>query len=138
MLVFSKQDAVEQLKLLKDRVGKEFSIMFALERPITGKKLCHAIDDYHHFTPGTMKKVKSKHVEEPADDMADVDDTSTRFHVGTVVFKVFGKVEDRGKVVGYDPVTKLYQIVYDDDDTEQYYHNEVRDQQKRSLTKRRQ
>ena len=35
-------------------------------------------------------------------------------------------------------MTKLYQIVYDDDDTEQYYHNEVRDQQKRSLSKRRQ
>ena len=51
--------------------------------------------------------------------MADVDDTSTRFHVGTVVFNVFGKVEHRGKVTGYNPVTKLYQIVYDDDDTKQ-------------------
>ena len=70
--------------------------------------------------------------------MAAVGDNSTRFHVGTVVFKVFRKFEHQGKVVGYDPVTKLYQIVYDDDDTEQYYHNEVRDQQKISLTKRRQ
>ena len=117
---------------------KEFFITFAPERPITGEKLWYAIDDYHYFTPGTTKKVKSKHIEEPTDDIADVDDNSTRFHVGTVVFKVFRKVEHRGKVVGYDPVTKLYQIVYDNDDTEQYYHNKVRDQQKRSLPKRRQ
>ena len=57
---------MKQLKLLKDRKVKECSIMFTLERPITGKKLCHTIDDYHHFTPGTTKKVKSKHIEEPA------------------------------------------------------------------------
>ena len=63
---------------------------------------------------------------------------AVHFHLGTIVFKVFGKVEHKGKVTGYNPVTKLYQIVYDDDDTEQYYHNEVRDQQKRSLSKRRQ
>ena len=135
---FSKSDAVKQLKLLKDRGVKEFSITFAPERPITGKKLCHAIDDYHHFSPGTTKKVKSKHLEEPDDDMSDVDNNFTRFHLGTVVFKVFGKVEHKGKVTGYNPVTKLYQIVYDDNDIEQYYHNEVRDQQKRSLSKRRQ
>ena len=59
--------------------------------------------------------------------MTAVDDDSARFYVGTVVFKVFGKVEHQGKVVGYDPVTKLYHIVYDDDDTEKYHHNEVRD-----------
>ena len=61
--VFSKQDVVKQLKLLKDRGVKKFSIRFALVRPITGKKLRHAIDDYHHFSPGTTKKIKSKHVE---------------------------------------------------------------------------
>ena len=106
--VFSKPDAVKQLKLLKDRGVSEFSITFAPERPITGKKLRHAIDDYHHFSPGNAKKIKSKHVEEPADDMSDVDDNSTRFHLGTVVFKVFGKVEHKGEVTGYNPVTKLY------------------------------
>lgn len=99
---------------------KELSITFAPKRPITGKKLQHAIDDYNHFTPGITKKVKSKHIEELADDMTDVDDNSTRFHVGTVAFKVFGKVEHRGKVVGYDPVTKLYQIVYDDEKLSNY------------------
>ena len=70
--------------------------------------------------------------------MADVDGNSTRFHVGTVVSKVFWKVEHRGRVTGYNLVTKLYQIVYDDDDTEQYYHNEMRDQRKKSLSKRKQ
>ena len=67
--------------------------MFASEQPVTGKKLCHAIDDYHHFSPGTTKKVKSKHIKEPTEDIQAVDDGSTRFHVGTPVFKVFGKVE---------------------------------------------
>ena len=79
-----------------------------------------------------------KHLEEPADDMSDVDNNSTRFHVGTIVFKVFGKVEHRGQVTGYDLVNKLYHIVYDDDDSEEYYYNEVRDQRKRSLSKQRQ
>ena len=138
MSIFSKHDAVKQLKLLKERGVKELSNMFDPERPVTGKKLRHAIDDYCHFTPGTTKKIKSKHVEITADNMVDVDDTSTGFYVCTVIFKVVGKVEHRGKIVGYDPVNKLYQIVYGDDYTKQYYHNEVRDQQKRSLTKRRQ
>ena len=84
---------MKQLKLINDRGVKEFSITFALEQPITRKKLRHAIDDYHHFSPGTTNKIKSKHVEEPADDMDAVDDNFTRFHVGIVVFKVFGKVE---------------------------------------------
>ena len=136
--VFSKPDAIAQLKLLKERGVLEFSITFAPERPITGKKLRHAIDDYHHFCPGTTKKVKSKHIEEPIEDIEAVDDGSTRYNVGTIVFKVFGAVEHQGKVSGYDPVNKLYHILYDDDDTEEYYHNEVRDQQKRILPTKRQ
>lgn len=117
ILVISKSNAVEQLKLLKDRGVKESSITFAPEHPITGKKIRHAIDNYHHFSPGTTKKIKSNYVEEPADDIADVDDDFIRFHIGTVAFKVLGKVEHRGKVTRYNPLTKLYQIVYDDDDT---------------------
>ena len=35
-------------------------------------------------------------------------------------------------------MTKLYHITYDDDNHEEYYHNEVRDQRKRTLLKRRQ
>ena len=80
-----------------------------------------------------------KHLEEPADDMSDVDDNSTRFHVGTTVFKVFGNVEHQGQVTGYDPANKLcHHIFYDDDDSEEYYHNEVKNQRKISLSKRRQ
>ena len=111
---------------------KEFSITFAPERLITGKKLRHAINDYHYFCPGSTKKIKSKHLEEPSEDILAVDDESTKFNVGTHVFKVFGKVEHQGSVTGYDPVNKLYHVVYDNDDTdtEEYYHNEVRDQQK--------
>ena len=41
-------------------------------------------------------------------------------------------------MVGYDPINKLYHIVYDNDNTEEYYHNKVRDHQKKSLSKRRQ
>ena len=65
--------------------------------------------------------------------MNTVDDISTQSHVGTPVFKGFGKVKHQGKVTGYNPVTKLYHIVYDNDDTEEYYHNKVRDQHKRTL-----
>ena len=72
---------------------KEFSITFAPEQPITGKKLRHAVDDYHHFCPGTNKKIKSKYLEEPSKDILAIDNGSTRFHIGTHVFKVFGKVE---------------------------------------------
>ena len=42
--------------------------------------------------------------------MRAVDDDSARFHVGTTVFKFFGKVEQRGTVTGYNPETKLYNI----------------------------
>ena len=65
--------------------------MFAPERPITEKELCHAIDDYHHSSPGTTKKIKSKHVEEPTEDVDAVDNGSTQFHVGTSDFKIFEK-----------------------------------------------
>ena len=129
--VFSKPDAVKQLKLLRDRGMEEFMyITFARERPITGKKLCHAVNDYHYFSPETTRKIKSKHLKEPSKNILVVDDGPTRFHVGTLVFKVFGSVEHQGSIKGYDPVNKQSHIVYDDDNTEEYYYNEVRDQRK--------
>ena len=112
--------------------------MFAPEQPITGKKLCYAINDYYHFSPGTTKKIKSKHIEESTEDMDTVDDNSMRFHVDTLVFKVFGKVEHRGEVTDYDPVNKLYHIVYDNDETKEYYHNKVRGQPKKNISMRKQ
>ena len=59
--------------------------------------------------------------------MEDVDDNSTRVLVGTKVFKVFNDVEYKGTVTGYDPKTRLYHILYEDEDAEDFYHNEVRD-----------
>ena len=44
-------------------------------------------------------------------------------------------MEHQGSIIGDDPVNKLYHIVYDDDDSIGYYHNEVRDQQKKTLSK---
>ena len=110
--VFSEADAVAQLKTLQDQGVEKFSITFAPERPITGKKLKRAIDDYHYFVPGTTKKVKGNHFEEPATDMDAVDDGSTRYHVGTIVYKVFAKTEYKGTVTGYDPSRKLYHVIY--------------------------
>ena len=95
---------------------KELSITFAPERTITGKKFCHTINYYHHFSPGTTKKIKSNHIEEPTINIRAVDNGSTRFHVETLDFKMFGKVEHRGEVKGYDSMNKLYHIVYDNDD----------------------
>ena len=123
--VFSKSDAVEQLKLLKDRGMKEFAITFVPEQPITGKKSRRVVNEYHYCLPVTTEKIKSKHLEEPSKHILAVDDRSTRFHVGTTVFKVFRKNEHSGSVVGYNPINKLHHIIYDDDDTEEYYHNEV-------------
>ena len=54
------------------------------------------------------------------------------------VFKVFRQNEHSGSIVGYNLVNKLYHIIYDDYDTEEYYHNEVRDQQKQIIFKRKQ
>ena len=84
----------------------------------------------------TTKKIKSKHLEEPNKNLIAVNDGTNRYHVGTIVFKVFGKVEHRGTVSGYDPMNKLYHAIWDDADTEEYYNNEVRNQQKRFLSKK--
>ena len=44
--------------------------------------------------------------------MAYVDDDSTRFLVGTKVFKVFNDVEYKDAVTGYDHKKQLYHILY--------------------------
>jgi hypothetical protein len=56
-----------------------------------------------------------------------------RYHVGTTVYKAFSDEEFKGKVTFYDSTSKLYHILYEDDDTEDFYHNKVRDQQKPAL-----
>ena len=59
--------------------------------------------------------------------MKDVDDGSERFGLGKTVYKDFNDIEYRGKLQGYNPHTKLYFIVHDDGDKEDYYHNEVKE-----------
>ena len=76
------------------------------------------------FCPGTTKKIKLKHLEEPSKDILAIYNDSTRYYVDTIGFKVFGKVEHRGTILGYDPVNKLYHIIYDDD-AEEFNDNEV-------------
>jgi hypothetical protein len=111
----------------------EFSITFAPEKKLLGKELKKAMDDFHHFTPGTTKRIKSRPSSVPPDDINTVDDGSTRYHVVTTVYRTFSDEEFKGKVTGYDSASQLYHILYEDEDTEVFYHNEVRDQQKPSL-----
>lgn len=73
-------------------------------------------------------KIKFKHLQKLSRNNLAVDDGSTRFHVDVPVFKVFGKVEYLRSAAGYNLVNKLYHIIYYDDNTEEYDHNEVRDQ----------
>ena len=137
--VFNTKDATKKLEKLYSEylsqdqgvAGKKqnfsFSVTFAPEDKLLGNKLKKAINEYNGHTPGTTKTIKSKPEELP--DMADVDDDSDRFITGTKVFKVFNDVEYKGTVTGYDHKKKLYHILYEDGDAEDYYHNEVRDLQ---------
>ena len=90
-----------------------------------GPKLKKVLDECYGYTPGTTKNIKSKPKEMP--DMDEVDDGSTRFVAGTKDFKIFNDVEHKGTVTGYDHKSRLYHILYVNDDTEDYYHNEVQD-----------
>ena len=137
--VFNTKDAIKKLEQLyseyltqdQGMAGKKrnfsFSVTFAPEDKLLGNKLKKAIDEYNGYTPGTTKTVKSKPEELP--NMTDVDDDSTRFVTGTKVFKVFNDVEYKDAVTRYDHKKRLYHILYEDGDAEDYYHNEVRDLQ---------
>jgi hypothetical protein len=50
--VFSEADAILQLQSLQDQGVKEFFIIFAPEKKISGKKLKQAMDNYDNFSPG--------------------------------------------------------------------------------------
>ena len=102
----------------------EFQITFVPERKLQGAKLKKAMDDFYGYAPCTTKTIKSK--PETLPDMKDVDDGSERYGHGTIVYKVFNDIEYKGTVQGYDPHRKLYFIVYEDGDKEDYYHNEVK------------
>ena len=67
-----------------------------------------AIDEFNHFIPGTTKTIKAKKPAPP--EPSDLDDNSTRHHVGTKVYKKFDDIEYQGEVKGYDPTTRFYHI----------------------------
>ena len=102
-----------------------FDITFAPEKKLTGNYLKKAIDDFHGFKAGTTKRIKSK-----PDDFEALDDNTSRFPFKTKVYKVFDGVEYKGEIRGYDKKQKTYKIVYEDDDVEDLYHNEVKEYSK--------
>lgn len=85
----------------------------------------NTIDEFYGYAPDTAKTIKSK--PEKLTDMKDVDDESIIFLLDTFVYKVLDHLKYRGKVQRYNPNKKLHFIVYDDGDTKEYYHNEIRD-----------
>jgi hypothetical protein len=52
-------------------------------------------------------------------------DTTQRFSIGTIVAKVFGDRNYKGKVVSFDPKCQHYKIKYEDDDVEEMNETEV-------------
>ena len=82
------------------------------------------MDDYYGYTPGTTKRIKSKPVSDS--DLQDVDDGTKRYDVGTKIFKIFNDVKYKGTITGYNCKKKLYHILYEDGDMEDFYHNEVK------------
>ena len=114
----------------------EFTVTFAPEKRLYGKKLKKAIGDFYHFVPGTTKNIKLKpDLEEVPNDM---DDDSERNDVGTTIYKMFSGIEYQGKVTGYDPSAKVYHVEYEDGDCEDFYHLEIKQHRKidKSLVKK--
>ena len=106
-----------------------FNITIAREKQLQGKKLKKAINDYHFLTPGTTKCIKSKvSSSEEESELNNVDDGSQRFPLGFKVYKLFEGVPFTGKIIGYNSNNRLYQIVYEDGDHEEMYHNKVHTQ----------
>ena len=105
-----------------------FEITFAPENKITGTKLKKPMDDFNDYARGTTKKIKSSDFVRDEEDLkgVDGDPDEPRYKYGTKLYKVFNNVEYKGAVVSHDPTTKLYRILYDDEDTEEMYHNEVK------------
>lgn len=125
--VFSTKDTEKKLEELHQEhlnqnqgmVGNKknnllFFIMFAPQKNLLGEKLKKSMDDYNGYAPKTTKTIKSKPL--PDLDLRGVDDETTRFPVGTKIFKVFNDVEYKVSVTGYDHKKKLYHIMYEDVD----------------------
>ena len=122
-MLYEQFNKVREQRLEKDF---KFQITFSREQNLQGKKLKGAIDNYHYSTPGTTKRIKSKpSVDDDEDISTDLDDQSTCFKIGFLIFKVFDNKEYKVKIVGYDSKNQLYQVEYEDGDKEEFYHNEI-------------
>ena len=82
----------------------KFKIAFTCKKPLLGKKLKCAIDDYHDFTPGTTKQIYNKYPDDDSDDGVsfDLDNRTKQFDIGFPIYKVFDKREYKGKIIGYN------------------------------------
>ena len=140
--VFTKKEVLAKLEsLFKDHCKHNqeglamfsFTLTLAPKKKLTGKKLKEAIEDYHNFTPGMSKKIKE---EVETNDPYGFDDGTTRHSIGTKVWKVFGGLEYEGTIIGYIHKQKWYHILYNDGDTEDFYHNKVKDHLKPTRSKK--
>ena len=134
--VFSTAQAQTQVQMLYEQFKKaqehemekdfKFKITFSCDEYLQGKKLKRVIDDYHHLTPGTTERIKSKTTNNDNDGICmDLNDRSKRFKIVFPIFKVFDNVEYKGKIIGYNSKQRLYEVEYEDEDNEDFYHNEV-------------
>ena len=134
--MFSSAQAKTQLQLLYKHFKQQkeqgveknfkFKITFSCKQNLQGKKLKCAIDDYHYLTPGTTKRTKSKPAKYHGECISTkLDDRYTCFKLGFQIYKVFGNKEYKGKIIWYDSNNRLYIVEYKDEDTEEFYHNEI-------------
>ena len=133
--VFNTKQAEAQFKLLHDQFLQKqtqgvadnfsFEITFSREANLQGTKLKRAIDDYNDLVPGTTKRVKSKDTLDDGDISTDLDDRTSRYPIGFNIYKVFDGVQHKGTISGYDSKHRLYQVEYQDGDSEEFYHNEI-------------
>ena len=102
---------------------------------MTKKALEKSIDELSLYLPeGIVTSKTNPEVE--VDENEDNNDGSTRYKLGTNIFKKFDGKEYAGKVVSYDSDSKLYKIKYDHGDSEEFYHNEVKNHLKPTTKKR--
>ena len=110
------QELYQQHLAQKQGVGEKekfaFELTFAPEPKLQGEKLKKAIDDFHNYTSGTTKQIKSK-PDTVSEDLEILDaPTEKRYDVGTKIYKVFDGTEYKGSVMGYNNQTKLVHVLH--------------------------
>ena len=90
-----------------------------------------AYTDFNLFLPAASKgnqPLSSKHIssKDTETDPDRVDYGTPRLPLGTKVFKDFNGSQYKGKVVSYDEDAGFYKILYEDSDSEEMSHNELK------------